>query len=190
MILIDEVLIESPVVEEYFACNVSACQGACCWEGDYGAPLDSDEIEIINTLLPKILPLLSQESQRVIKKKATVFYSEIKKEGTPLLDDKSCAYLIQEDNIAKCAFEVLHSTGDSDWQKPISCHLYPIRIEKQHQSGFSQLRYDKWDICSPGCQKGKESNIRLIDFAKTALIRKYGEEWFNRLEWVANTPSG
>ena len=110
----------------------------------------------------------------------------MKKRGTPLLEDHSCAFLIQKDSVARCVFEILHEAGESDWRKPISCHLYPIRVEKNHQTGFSMLRYDQWDICSPACDNGKKSNIRLFEFAKDAIVREYGEEWYNRLEWMAN----
>ena len=187
MILIDEVLIESPVAEAYFACDLDACKGACCWEGDYGAPLDADEVEQVEALLPQVLPLLGSEAKKILAEEGHVtYYAEMKKEGTPLMADKSCVYLIKDGDIAKCAFEVLHQEGKSEWRKPISCHLYPIRIEQQHQSGFTQLRYDQWDICSPACSNGKKSNTRLFEFAKAALVRKYGQEWYDRLEWVAN----
>lgn len=187
MILIDEVLIEAPVTSECFACDLSACKGACCWEGDFGAPLESDEVEIIQSLLPEVLPLLSDEARAVIEEEGHAsYYPEMKQEGTPLSKDKSCVYLVKKGEIAMCAFEILESQNKSEWKKPISCHLYPIRIEQNPQTGFSLMRYDHWDICKPALQNGKNSETKVFEFAREAITRKYGKEFYDRLEMIAN----
>lgn len=183
MILIDEILIESPVVKTAFACDLKKCKGACCWEGDFGAPVEEEEAILINKVLPQLLPLLSNESIAHLKNNAPVkYYPPIKSQGTPLLEDQSCVYLIKGEDYATCAFEVLYAEGSSEFKKPISCQLYPIRIEKNHQTGMSLLRYDDWEICKPAKQKGANQKIALHTFVKDALVRKYGQEFFERLE--------
>lgn len=187
MILIDEVLIEAQVTSECFACNLTACKGACCWEGDFGAPLDSDEVEIIESLLPQVLPMLSEEAKAIIAAEGhATYYPDMKEEGTPLAKDKSCVYLVRKGDIAMCAFEILESEGKSEWKKPISCHLYPIRIEKNPQTGFSLMRYDHWEICNPAISHGQQSNTKVFEFGREAITRKYGAEFYDRLEKIAN----
>ncbi len=131
--------------------------------------------------------MLSDEAREIIKGDGHVtYYPEMKQDGTPLAKDKSCVYLVRKGDIAMCAFEILESESKSDWKKPISCHLYPIRIEKNPQTGFSMMRYDHWDICNPAITHGQQSQTKVFEFARDAIIRKYGQEFYDRLEMIAN----
>lgn len=186
MILIDNVLIETPLIEECFVCDIEACKGACCWEGDFGAPVEADEMEIIDQILPLVRPLLSEEANRYLDENpAYTYYDGMKEYGTPLAADKSCIYLHKEDGVARCAFEMLQEEGKIAFRKPISCHLYPVRVDQNKQSGFSLMRYDIWSICAAACTKGKKSNTKVYQFAKDAIIRKFGQEFYERLEQIA-----
>ncbi len=187
MILIDEILIEGPVVDTCFACDLSACKGACCWEGDFGAPLEEDEMLAIEKVLDQVKPLLSDEARAILDSQEPYTYFEgMKQYGTPLAKDKSCIYLIKEGEISYCSFESLYQKGEIAFRKPISCHLYPIRIEKNSQSGLSLMRYDEWEICDPALANGKSSDTKIYKFAKEALIRKYGQEFYDRLDQIVN----
>jgi hypothetical protein len=181
MILIDNILISDEIIEEYFVCQVSLCKGACCWEGDYGAPLKTKEIEKITEIMDKIKPYLSEksiESLRIDSFHKT--YSETGFEGTKLHEDGSCVFMTKgEAGIAQCGFEQAYNDGKTDFKKPISCHLYPIRIKEQ--AGIETMNYDRWDICSAACSAGKKQKLPLFKFSKDALIRKYGEEFYEAL---------
>lgn len=188
MLIIDDKLISDDILEGYFVCNLNACKGACCHEGDYGAPLLESEIEIIASIYDKIKDLLPQESQNVIENEgySRAFNMDIPY-GTPLKASGSCVYLMKDDHgIAQCAFEYAHNEGLTSFKKPISCHLYPIRRKKDNNTGYEYLNYDVWDICSAACGFGKRVNVRLFEFLKEPLIRCYGEEFYEALEDAAD----
>lgn len=187
MILIQEKLVSDDLVEKQFMCNLQACKGACCWEGDFGAPLEADEIEILEKEHDKIEPFLSAEGKALIQKNGvSSYYEEPAEYGTPLLKNGACAYMTyDEKGIAQCGIELAYKNGDIAFKKPISCHLYPIRVLKEEATAFEALNYDKWDICSAACKKGKEQKIAVYQFAKEALIRKYGIEFYEELDAAA-----
>ena len=187
MIVIQGKLISDDVIEKQFMCNLNACKGACCWEGDFGAPLEDEEIETLQKDYQKIKPFLSKEGREVIRKKGKyTYFEEPAENGTPLLDNGACAYMTYDHKgIAQCGIETAHKAGVIDFKKPISCHLYPIRLNKDEKSFFEALNYDKWDICSAACQKGKEQQIAVYQFAKDAIIRKYGEDFYEELDAAA-----
>ena len=179
MILIDDKIVSDEIVERHFVCNLASCKGACCVEGDGGAPLEKDEIEILQKIYPKIKSHLTPEGKKTIESQGV----SVKKEGkqrTPLINDRACAYVNFENGIAICGIEKAYEAGDIEFKKPISCHLYPIRITKTEEMDF--VNYDEWDICEPACVLGKELKMPLYRFVKDALIRKYGEEFYEALE--------
>lgn len=183
MIIIEEILISDAVTEEHFMCNLEACKGACCWEGDFGAPLEESEREIIKNNYSKIAPFLTDKSKNLIESEGfDEFIPERGFYATKLHSDGACAYLTFEENgIAQCGIEKAHNAGKTDFLKPISCHLYPIRVEKNPSLSFEALNYDIWDICSAACEKGKENKMPIYRFVKDALVRKYGQEFYDQL---------
>jgi len=188
MLIIQDKLLEGDILTEEFMCNLQACKGACCWEGDYGAPLDEDEVQILEQEYQNIKAYLLPEGQKIIDITGTsVYYKEDKLMGTPLLESAACAFMTKNDQgIAMCGIEQAWKDGKTSFRKPISCHLYPIRAEKDHIAAFETLRYDRWNICSAACTKGKENKIKVFEFAKDALIRKYGQEWYDELTAAYN----
>jgi hypothetical protein len=187
MILIGEVLVSEDIVEKNFACNLNACKGACCIEGDYGAPLTKNELLIIEDLLETVFPYLPEASQNKIKENGFSTYNEeVKVDETALMDDGACVFMgYDELGITFCGIEKAYYDGKTTFKKPISCHLYPVRVKKNEAVGFEALNYDKWDICSAACDNGNKKQIRIYEFAKEALIRQYGEEFYTDLDNAA-----
>lgn len=185
MILIEDKIIGDEVVEAQFVCNLEACKGACCWEGDYGAPLTDEEREILSKIYEDVKPFLTEKGRAEIEAQGIyVYVNETKEYATPLVDNAACAYMTRDENgIAKCGIEQAYKAGATDFLKPISCHLYPIRIE--HNGVFDAINYDKWEICSAACKLGKKLEMPVYKFVKDALIRKYGEAFYEALEGAA-----
>lgn len=183
MIKVGEVLISDDVRDKEFVCNLEKCKGACCVEGDFGAPLDEDELQILEDIYPIVKPYLSKEGIKVIEKEGTHTTDEDGDLCTPVIDGRECVYAIYDKKgILKCGIEQAYLDGKISWKKPISCHLYPIRISKKKD--FEALNYHKWHICSPACSLGKELQVPVYKFLKAPLVRKYGENWYNELERV------
>ena len=187
MIIVQEVLVSDELTEERFTCDLSACQGACCWEGDYGAPLDRQEMELLETIYDRISPFLSERGKECIAKKGLhEYYPEIGEHGTTLLEDGSCAFLVRKEGIARCGIELAHEAGAISFVKPVSCHLYPVRVTRDERTGFEALNYDRWEICSAACHLGEKLKKPVYEFASEAIIRKYGEEFYEELDAIAN----
>lgn len=188
MLIIDSKVISPELFKEEFVCNLNACKGACCWEGDYGAPLETEELEILENIYEKVKPFLRPEGIAAIEQQGVAVYVPQEREfGTTLIDNAACAYMTYEDNgTAKCGIEKAHEAGVIDYPKPISCHLYPIRVEQLDNSSFEKLEYDRWDICSAACAHGAKLNVPVYKFVKGPLIRKYGADFYEQLEHMAN----
>ena len=184
MIVINNILVSDDVIEEQFMCNLDACKGACCVEGDWGAPLEQEEMELLDSLLEKIKPFLSEESKAILSEKGSyTWVPELKKYGTSLHKSGACVFLVYNDmGIAMCGIEQAHNEGVIEFRKPISCHLYPIRISKNEETGFEAMNYDRWEICNPACLKGKQLKMPLFQFSKDAIIRAYGQSFYDELE--------
>jgi len=184
MIIIDEILISDAVIDEHFLCNLKACKGACCWEGDFGAPLEQEEMDKLAEDYEKIEPYLAPDGIAEIKKKGLfTFFEEPKEYGTSLLDNGACVYMTKDElGIAKCGIEEAYRDKVTDFYKPISCHLYPIRVNSDENLAFEALNYDEWDICSAACTLGKKEKLPVYKFVKNALIRKYGASFFEQLD--------
>lgn len=187
MLLIQEVLVSDEVIEEQFVCNLSACKGACCWEGDYGAPLETAEVHQLETEYQRISPYLSAAGREVIAREGVfTYYKEEKEFGTPLLTNGACAYMVyDESGIAKCGIEQAYRDGATKFLKPISCHLYPIRVKSPKRPGYDRMNYDRWDICSAACTLGKKAKVPVYEFVKDAIIRKYGVTFYEELSAAA-----
>jgi hypothetical protein len=187
MLWIQDVLVSEELVKKQFVCNLDACKGACCWEGDYGAPLEEEELKTLENIYPLIRPFLTQEGIQVLEEQGRYTYIEdTKAYGTPLIDNGACAYMTRDEKgRAKCGIEAAHEAGAIEYKKPISCHLYPVRVKSVPEVEFEALNYDRWDICSAACTLGASLQVPVYQFVKDALIRKYGEDWYQELEAAA-----
>ena len=184
MFQIGKTLVSEDLIEKDFVCNISACKGECCINGDAGAPLDEDELQKMEEVYPVVKPYLSEESIKAIDEQGIYVKGEDGDWETPLLNGQACVYVIYDDNnTAKCAIEEAYNKGEVNWKKPVSCHLYPVRVKSF--SEFSAVNYDKWDICSDACSLGKELQVPVFKFVKEALVRKFGQPWYDELELVA-----
>ena len=185
MIALGDTLISEDVFEAMFACDLSKCKGACCVEGESGAPLEEDELEKIEAVFDVIKPHLRPEAMKVIEQ---VGLFEVDQDGdyvTPIINGKECVYATFDANgTAKCAFEQAWRRGETQWPKPISCHLYPIRIKELQD--FSALNVHQWPICDAARSCGAANQINVLDFCKTALIRRFGEDWYAAAQEVCN----
>ncbi|SDX65591.1 DUF3109 family protein [Hymenobacter psychrophilus] len=180
MIQIQHTLISDDVRDNFFVCNLEACKGACCVEGDLGAPLEPEELDILNQEYENIKPFLTDAGRAAIEQQGRYIKDWEGDFSTTTINDRECAYaLYDERGILKCGIEQAYLAGATSFKKPISCHLYPIRITKY--DGFEALNYDRWTICSPACSFGASLGVRIYQFLKEPLIRKYGEGWYGEL---------
>ena len=181
MIEVQHTLVHEDIVSENFVCNLNRCKGACCIEGDAGAPLLKSELAILEEIYPLIKPLMTEKGIEAVENYGTHVIDTDGDYTTPCVDQvKECAYVTWENGITKCTIEKAYEAGIVHWKKPISCHLYPIRITNYPE--FDVLHYDRWHICSSACSFGKELNVPVYSFLKEPLIRLYGEEWYQELE--------
>lgn len=183
MFQVGKTIISEDLLDKEFVCNLTACHGACCVDGDAGAPLEEEEVNILEAIYPKVKSFLRKEGIAAIESQGTSVKGLDGEFETPLIDNKDCAYVIFDGKTALCGIEQAYNQGIINWKKPISCHLYPIRI-KQY-SAFAAVNYERWDICSPACSLGKELEVPVYKFVQEALVRKFGTGWYEELEKVA-----
>ena len=183
MFQLGKTIVSEDIIEKQFVCDLKACNGKCCVEGEAGAPLDEDELQKLMDVYPKIKPLLRPEGIAAIEDQGLFLTVEGEFETT-LVDGKECAYVpFDKNNVAKCGIELAYEKGIVDWRKPMSCHLYPVRV--MQYSEFSAVNYHHWPICNDACDLGKQLKVPVYKFVKDALIRKFGEDWYAELEKVA-----
>lgn len=189
MIVIDNILVSDEVVEKQFVCDLAKCKGGCCEEGDAGAPLDDDELDIIIEMYEKVKPYLSKEAINEIEKKGKYVYHKEFGWVTPTLgnDSEICVYANREKNgMIKCAFEQAYYDGIIKWKKPISCHLFPVIAEKGKHGDYDRVNYEPREkLCNPACVLGEKLKVPAYEFLKEPLIRKYGEKFYDALDKVA-----
>lgn len=185
MIAIDNTLVSEDILEKKFVCDLNACKGACCVAGDSGAPLDKEELEKLDGVLDAVKPYMTKKGLKAVEKSGTYVVDGDGDYTTTLVaPGEECAFVyFDEQNIAKCAIEKAYLEKKIDWQKPISCHLYPIRIKKTKT--YDAVNYDRWSVCKPACTCGEKLNVPVYKFLKTPLIRKYGNSWYKQLEQAA-----
>lgn len=181
MILVGKAVLSDDVKENFFVCDLDKCKGACCVEGDAGAPLEEEEIGILDEIYPQVKSYLTEEGIETIERQGTWVYDQDGDKVTPTIGDNgACAYaLTDERGILKCGIEQAYREGKVAFKKPISCHLYPIRVTKYDD--FEALNYDRWDICDAACALGGSLGVPIYKFLKEPLIRKYGEDWYAEL---------
>lgn len=184
MFQLGKTIVSEDIIEKDFICNLSACKGACCVDGDAGAPLDENEAKLLEELYPKVKPFLRKEGIIAIEEQGTSIITKDGELETPLIKGEDCAYVFfDEHKTALCGIEEAYNQGEIKWKKPISCHLYPVRVKEY--SEFSAVNYHHWHICDDACILGKELQVSVYKFVKEALIRKFGEDWYMELEKVA-----
>lgn len=183
MFQIGKTIISEDILEKEFVCNLSACRGACCINGDAGAPLTDAETKILEEIYPKVKPFLRPEGIAAIEKQGTWVNDSDGELGTPLIENEACAYVIFDKKTALCGIEQAYNQGEVVFKKPVSCHLYPVRVKDFTE--FAAVNYDRWDICDDACSLGKELEVPIYKFVKEALIRRFGENWYLELEKVA-----
>jgi len=180
MLIVEPAILSDDILEKHFVCDLIKCKGACCVEGDLGAPLELEELDILKQELPNILPFLTKEGKKVIEKEGYYLEDWEGDYSTTTVKGRECSFAIRDQRgILSCGIEKAWLEGKTTFQKPISCHLYPIRISKYGEN--EALNYHRWQICSDACKKGEELKIPLYQFLKGPLVRKYGEEWYARL---------
>lgn len=185
MFQIGKTIISEEILENDFVCNLTACQGACCVGGEYGAPLEESETKLLTHIFESVKPYLRPEGVQAIEEQGTFVKGEDGAWETPLVNQGECAYAVfSTEGTAKCGLEAAYAAGATSWKKPISCHLYPVRVREY--SEFTAVNYHKWDICDPACRLGQQLKIPLYRFLQEALIRKFGEAWYEELEEVAS----
>lgn len=177
-------LISEDLFEKRFVCDLNACKGECCVAGESGAPLEQQEADLMKELWPKIRPYIPEKGQRAIDEHGV---SEVDEDGdlvTTLVEGRGeCAFTVfDEKGIALCGVEKAWKDGAIPFRKPLSCHLYPIRVAKlKFHDG---LNYHQWPICKPACECGAKLDVPVFRFLRDALTRAYGAEWFAELEEI------
>lgn len=181
MIKVGEVLVSDDIKEVEFVCHLEKCKGACCVEGELGAPLEEVELQTMKDIQEAVKPYLTEAGIQAIAEQGPYILDEDGDFSTPTISGKECAYAIYDNSgILKCGIEQAYLDGKVSFRKPISCHLYPIRITK-NKKGFEAVNYHKWSICSAACAYGKSLQVPLYKFLKDPLIRKYGQDWYQQL---------
>lgn len=181
MIILGQTLLSDELYEEQFVCDLIKCKGGCCVHGDAGAPLTEEETVILAEIAGEVAPFMIPEGIETVNSQGFWVKDTDGDLTTPLVDGKQCAYVYYDaDGIAKCAIERAFEEGVIDFQKPVSCHLYPVRATKYPH--YDALNYHRWPVCDPARKHGKKLNVRVYRFLKDALIRRFGAEWYEELE--------
>lgn len=183
IIEIGDKLVSTELFEKEFVCNLKACKGVCCVEGDDGAPLTMDEVDLIEDHIDDIKPYMTPEGIAQIEKSGVFYMDQDNEPVTSLNKGRECSFVTKnEEGIYMCTIEQAYREGNINFNKPISCHLYPIRVKKYRT--FESLNYDKWPICDDACTLGEQLKVKVYQFLKEPLIRAYGESFYAELEKV------
>lgn len=183
LVEIGDKIISADILERKFVCDLNACKGACCIEGDAGAPLKMEEIDILEDALEIIKPYMTEKGIAAVEKTG-VFYMDVDNDPvTTLVDNRACAFAnFTEDGKALCGIEQAYNDGKISWKKPISCELFPIRVKEY--TNFTALNYEEIDICKPACDCGEKLNVPVYKFLKEPIIKSFGEEVFNEMDTI------
>lgn len=185
MFLIQNTLVSLDVIEKEFCCDLDSCRGCCCIEGDAGAPLTKEEEDKINEILPVLLPEMTKEAKEVVATQGIAYNDPSDERVTSIVNDKDCIFArTDHKGWCYCLIEKAYNAGKIDFKKPISCHLYPVRLTKV--GDLTGLEYHRWDICHCARQLGKKQHIKIYQFLREPLIRRFGQAWYDELELTAN----
>lgn len=187
MIAIDNILVADAVVQEQFVCDLSRCKGACCVDGDAGAPLDNEELDKINAVYEHVIPYLNEESKNELERQGRYVYDKEYGWVTPTINSKVCVYGIKgDDGIVKCGIEQAYLDGKINWKKPISCHLFPVIVKNSKRTDDVYVNYEpREDNCKAACSLGKKLKVPVYVFLKEALTRRFGNKFYEALEATA-----
>ncbi len=181
MLQVGKTLISLDVLEKQFICDIGACHGVCCVEGDSGAPVEADEIEQIEQSIETVWPMLSDAAKAEIKANGTTYIDDEGDTVTSIINGRECVFTVFEpDGTIGCAFEKAWAAGKIPFRKPISCHLYPIRLTQL--KNYLAVNYNNWHICSAARILGRKEGVPVYVFLKEALIRKFGEDWYHEVD--------
>ena len=184
MVQIDDVVVSLDVFREKFICNLDACKGQCCIEGDAGAPLEEEEVAELEKVLPVIWDQLSPQAREIIDRPGVCYTDQDGDLVTSIVNGKDCVFTCyDEKGCCYCAIEKAYRDGKVDFYKPVSCHLYPIRVG--NYGPYKAVNYHRWDVCKAAVILGQKENVPVYKFLKEPLIRKFGEAWYNEMESVA-----
>jgi len=185
MLQIDDTVISLELLDEHFVCDLGSCKGICCIEGDDGAPLEDAEVKIIEDLLPVIWDDLTETSKEVIRKQGVSYIDDDGEPVTSIVNGAECVFTYtDETGVCKCAIEKAYRAGKTDFYKPISCHLYPVRLQKYNE--FTAVNYHRWNVCNCARTLGGKSGTPIYRFLREPLIRRFGAAWYEQLE-IADT---
>jgi hypothetical protein len=180
LVEVKDKVISTQIFEKKFVCDLNACKGACCIEGHGGAPLAGEELSILEDGFEELKPYMREEGIRAIEEQGVFYIDQDNETVTTLVNKSECAFVSFDDSgITKCSIEIAHAEGKFPFKKPISCHLYPIRVKKFET--FQALNFSKWDICAPACDCGEKLNVPVFRFLKEPLIRAFGEPFYKEL---------
>lgn len=186
MLQINDKIIGVSLLEEKFVCDIEKCRGACCVQGDAGAPLLEEELPELREIFPALKPYLRRESIKAIELQGTYVIDESDGEPvTPLLNEKECVYAVFEDGIARCAIEKAWFDNKTSFRKPVSCHLYPVRV-KEYEN-FTAVNYDRWPVCKPAIPNGEKLDVPVYMFCKESIVRRFGKKFYKELEIAAKS---
>jgi hypothetical protein len=189
VIEIGKTIVSIDLFKEKFVCDLQACKGECCVQGDSGAPLEKEELKILEKVYPEVKAYMRPEGIEAVEKQGLYVQDNDGDTVTPLIDGKECAFVVfDEKGIALCAIEKAYKAGKIDFRKPLSCHLYPVRLKEYKD--FTAVQYHRWDICSAACKLGEQLNVPLYKFLKEPLIRKFGKAWYDELIEVEKALNG
>jgi len=181
---IDHTLVSRDLLEVRFCCDLGDCRGRCCVEGDSGAPLSPDEIPMMEACQDQVRPYLSQAALDVLDRVGVCVTDADGDVVTPLVEGRECIYTVFSGDQAMCAFELAFLDGKSTFRKPLSCHLYPVRITSYRD--YDAVNYHRWDLCKAACRLGAKKEVPLYVFLREPLIRKYGPSWYEQLCYAAS----
>lgn len=184
MIEIDDKIVSIDLLKEHFACDIAQCKGICCVEGNSGAPLEADEVDILEEEYEAYKPYMTPEGVAAIEAQGFMVVDCDGDYTTPLINDAECAYAYSEGDVTLCAIEKAWRKGETTFMKPISCHLYPIRLIN-FASGGVGLNYHRWSVCHSACTNGAKLQMPVYQSLKAPIVRRFGEEFFLALEQAA-----
>lgn len=189
MLQIDDTVVSLDLFDEQFVCDLNSCKGICCIEGDDGAPLEEEEVKIIEELLPVIWDDLTEVSREVIRKQGVSYIDSDGEPVTSIVNGAECVFTYTDENgMCKCAIEKAYREGKTSFYKPISCHLYPVRLQKYND--FLAVNYHRWSVCNCARRLGANLKVPVYKFLKEPLVRRFGVEWYEQMEIAAEELSG